>query len=227
MSEGLSTYDTLRSVLCWRLAASRGSTGTALSPRNLNRAWSKARAAAGCTDLHLHDLRHSGLTWAAASGASVAELMRRGGHANPRAALRYQHATEDRDRAIADALARLAKVDRILSAMDARYGLPGSRRAGALTPAELHFLWSGRRDSNPRPSPWQGCRIRPARPDTSAELGLVRFGVQPVHSRPGRRRALYHARGAPDLQTARPQSEASQGRLSTTNRAGESSVRVF
>ena len=34
--------------------------------------------------------------------------MRRGGHANPRAAFGYQHATEDRDRAIADALAGLA-----------------------------------------------------------------------------------------------------------------------
>jgi integrase len=53
-------------------------------------------------------LRHSGLTWAAASGASVADLMRRGGHASPQAALRYQHSTKDRDRAIADALAGLA-----------------------------------------------------------------------------------------------------------------------
>jgi integrase len=84
------------------------STGTTLSPRNFNRAWSKAREKVGRPDLHLHDLRHSGLTWAAASGASVAELMRRGGHANPRAALRYQHATEDRDKAIAEALGQLA-----------------------------------------------------------------------------------------------------------------------
>lgn len=83
------------------------STGTALSPRNFQRAWSKARRVAGRPDLHLHDLRHSGLTWPAASGASVADLMRRGGHANPRAALRYQHATEDRDQALADALGKL------------------------------------------------------------------------------------------------------------------------
>jgi integrase len=67
-----------------------------------------ARKAIGRPDLRLHDLRHSGLTWAAATGASVAELMRRGGHASPRAALRYQHATADRDRALADALANLA-----------------------------------------------------------------------------------------------------------------------
>jgi integrase len=83
------------------------STGTALSPRNFQRTWSKARSIAGRPDLHLHDLRHCGLTWAAASGASVAELMRRGGHANPRAALLYQHATEDRDQALADALGKL------------------------------------------------------------------------------------------------------------------------
>jgi hypothetical protein len=36
--------------------------------------------------------------------------MRRGGHANPQAALRYQHATEDRDRALAEALGKLAEV---------------------------------------------------------------------------------------------------------------------
>jgi integrase len=79
-----------------------------VDPSTLDRAWQRARGAIGRPEVFFHDLRHSGLTWAAASGASVAELMRRGGHANPRAALRYQHATEDRDRAIADALADLA-----------------------------------------------------------------------------------------------------------------------
>lgn len=83
------------------------STGTAVSPRDFNRVWAAARLAIGRPDLHLHDLRHSGLTWAAATGASVAHLMRRSGHANPRAALRYQHATEDRDAALAAAMAEL------------------------------------------------------------------------------------------------------------------------
>lgn len=40
-------------------------------------------------------------------GASTKELMARGGHASPGAALRYQHATEDRDRALANALVEL------------------------------------------------------------------------------------------------------------------------
>jgi hypothetical protein len=70
--------------------------------------WQRARKTIGRTDLHYHDLRHTGLTWAAASGASIAELMRRGGHAHPAAALRYQHATDNRDHAIAAALSELA-----------------------------------------------------------------------------------------------------------------------
>jgi integrase len=80
-----------------------------VTSRSLDIAWERARKTVGVPELRLHDLRHTGLTWAAASGASVAELMRRGGHASPAAALRYQHATEDRDQAIAAALAQLAE----------------------------------------------------------------------------------------------------------------------
>jgi integrase len=75
------------------------------SEMRIKRVWRKACKAANRPDLHLHDLRHSGLTWAAAMGASTAELMKRAGHASPTAALRYQHATADRDRILADALA--------------------------------------------------------------------------------------------------------------------------
>jgi hypothetical protein len=35
--------------------------------------------------------------------------MHRGGHASPTTALRYQHATADRDKALAEALASLAE----------------------------------------------------------------------------------------------------------------------
>jgi integrase len=83
------------------------------SPRTLNHVWSKARDNAGRPDLRLHELRHSGLTWAAATGASTAELMRRAGHSSAQAALRYQHATEDRDRVLADALGTLATASKI------------------------------------------------------------------------------------------------------------------
>lgn len=56
---------------------------------------------------------------AAATGASTKELMHRLGHASPRAALRYQHATAKRDEAIADG------IDRILDAAQ-RAGESGS-----------------------------------------------------------------------------------------------------
>jgi integrase len=81
-------------------------------PRHLDRLWQHARLAIGRSDLHLHDLRHSGLTWAAAKGATLADLMHRGGHASPAAALRYQHASADRDATLADALAELDQTPR-------------------------------------------------------------------------------------------------------------------
>ena len=86
-----------------------GEKGGPLRPHVLQAAWDKARRQTGLQYLHFHDLRHSGNTWAAATGASTAELMARMGHASAAAALRYQHATADRDRAIASALSSLGE----------------------------------------------------------------------------------------------------------------------
>ena len=80
-----------------------------LTAATLQRAWSRARRIVGRPDLHLHDLRHTGLTLAAATGATSAELMHRAGHSSASAALRYQHATQDRDRVLADALEALVR----------------------------------------------------------------------------------------------------------------------
>ena len=66
-----------------------------------------ARAVAGRPDLRFHDLRHTGAVLAASTGATLAELMARLGHSTPGAALRYQHAAQDRDKAIAQALSAL------------------------------------------------------------------------------------------------------------------------
>jgi integrase len=85
-----------------------GVKGGPLRAFMLHNAWQLARAAVGVDHLHFHDLRHSGNTWAATTGASTRELMVRMGHASSLAALRYQHATRDRDRAIAEALSALA-----------------------------------------------------------------------------------------------------------------------
>lgn len=55
--------------------------------------------------LHVHDLRHAGATMMARMpGVTTKELMSRIGHVSPRAALIYQHATAERDRAVADFL---------------------------------------------------------------------------------------------------------------------------
>jgi integrase len=82
--------------------------GTPVQPRNFFREWEKARKQVGRPELTIHDLRHSGLTWSAATGAPLAELMRRGGHKDSRAAVRYQQATRDSGKVLADALAALA-----------------------------------------------------------------------------------------------------------------------
>jgi integrase len=109
-----------------------GSDGEPVSPRTIDRAWTKARVAAGRADLHFHDLRHSGLTWAAATGASTAELMRRAGHRSHVAAVRYQHATTDRDRVLAEALADLADTATVtaISRTSRGQGKPAARLTG-------------------------------------------------------------------------------------------------
>src|ERR1019366_6204505 len=48
-----------------------------LSMNVLQRAWTEARQSIGQEDLHHHDLRHTGLTLAAATGAVTVELMHR------------------------------------------------------------------------------------------------------------------------------------------------------
>jgi integrase len=69
--------------------------------------WKPARESVGLPGLHFHDLRHTGGTLTATTGATLKELMARLGHSSVRAALIYQHATRDRDKAIARALGTL------------------------------------------------------------------------------------------------------------------------
>ena len=82
--------------------------GGHLNPGSLRRAYNPAREAAGRPDLRFHDLRHTGAVLAAATGATLAELMARLGHSTVSAAMRYQHAAADRDKVIAAALSELA-----------------------------------------------------------------------------------------------------------------------
>lgn len=111
-----------------------GAKGGPVRPHVLQTAWNRARQATGLVHLHLHDLRHAGNTWAAATGASTRELMARMGHASPVAALGYQHATADRDRAIADALSGLIPPARVVPIR------PKADEPSLPTPPELPML---------------------------------------------------------------------------------------
>jgi integrase len=86
-----------------------GASGHAFRTATLHAGWQRALKATGIEGLRFHDLRHTGNTLAAATGASTKELMARMGHASPRAALIYQHATKDRDAQIAAGLSALVE----------------------------------------------------------------------------------------------------------------------
>lgn len=85
------------------------STGGHIHPRTFGWRFHQARKEAGRPDLRFHDLRHSSAVLAAMSGATIKELMSRLGHSTPAAAMRYQHAAEGRDRAIAAAMSKFAQ----------------------------------------------------------------------------------------------------------------------
>ncbi len=80
--------------------------GGHLAKSTLSRHFDKAREVAGRPDARFHDLRHTGAVLAAATGASLAELMGRLGHSSPAAALRYQHVAAGRDQVIAEELSK-------------------------------------------------------------------------------------------------------------------------
>ena len=102
-----------------------GPKGATPHRTHFTKPWRAAKKAAGVDQaVHLHDLRHTGNHLAATSGASTRELMARMGHSSMRAALIYQHATSQRDRAIADALDRM-----IVDSATAEAGLRPQDRA--------------------------------------------------------------------------------------------------
>lgn len=84
-----------------------GPMGAPLRRANWNERWRATTKKVGLEHLRFHDLRHTGNTLAASTGASTKELMSRMGHASPRAALLYQHATSEREVAIARSLSAL------------------------------------------------------------------------------------------------------------------------
>lgn len=84
-------------------------SGGPMAGDTLTQAFSRARDRVGMDGFRFHDLRHTGQTLAAATGATLADLMKRLGHSSPAAAMRYLHTVNGRDEAIAEALAVLAE----------------------------------------------------------------------------------------------------------------------
>ncbi|MFC5186691.1 tyrosine-type recombinase/integrase [Actinomadura harenae] len=90
--------------------------------------WAQAAEAVGVPGLHFHDLRHTGNTIAAGSGASLRDLMARMGQDSPRAAMIYQHETSTAGQAIA------AAIDAQIKAVVQRDDPDDEGPAGALVP---------------------------------------------------------------------------------------------
>jgi integrase len=91
-----------------------GPTGAPIWRGNFNKLarWREVVEKIGVPGLHFHDLRHTGNTIAARTGASTRELMARMGHDSTQAAIIYQHATAEADRAIAQAVDKALKAER-------------------------------------------------------------------------------------------------------------------
>jgi len=98
-----------------------GVKGGPLRRSNFNKmaAWPHAVHAIGAAGLHFHDLRHTGNHFAAASGASLKDLMARMGHDSERAAIIYQHEARGADLAITSA------IDAHIGTAKAGQGQPG------------------------------------------------------------------------------------------------------
>lgn len=108
------------------------STGDPVERSNFrNRVWIPATRDTGLDGLRWHDLRHTAGTLAARTGATTKEIMARLGHASPRAAMMYQHASDDRDQLIAERL----------GAMALEVGLvPASTADGPSVPPDAHSV---------------------------------------------------------------------------------------
>ena len=83
-----------------------GAQGGPLRRGNFNKmsAWPYAVRSISAEGLDFHDLRHTGNTFAASSGARLRDLMARMGHDSERAAMIYQHEARGADQAITDAI---------------------------------------------------------------------------------------------------------------------------
>ncbi|MQY19330.1 tyrosine-type recombinase/integrase [Nocardia macrotermitis] len=84
-----------------------GRDGQRMRGNAIYQAHVRARNKVG-VDISFHDLRHTGQTLAASTGATLADLKKRMGHASNAAAARYLHAVDGRDAEVAQELSKIA-----------------------------------------------------------------------------------------------------------------------
>jgi len=105
-----------------------GATGRRLRPSNFGVVWETARRRAGLTWVRFHDLRHFAATTFASTGASTKEIMSRGGWKSVAMVVRYEHASEERDALLAQALNQVAESPNVVPIPSVS---PGDRARGA------------------------------------------------------------------------------------------------
>jgi integrase len=116
--------------------------GTALSNTNFRRrVWLPALAAARLSEIHIHDLRHTGNQFTADAGANTRELMVRMGHDSERAALIYLHSSDARQRALAAAVAEAARAELAQSKKATKPDRSGTRKARRRDDTPKHESW--------------------------------------------------------------------------------------
>lgn len=80
-------------------------TGTITGIKSPQYLWLRVRKGAGCTDLHMHDLRHSFASAALSAGLSLSQIGELLGHKSTQTTKRYAHLVEDVATAAASATA--------------------------------------------------------------------------------------------------------------------------
>ncbi len=125
-------------------------TGLPLRRQDLSHAWSDACAAVGIEGVRPHDLRHHAATVIARNpNVTLRELMATIGHSSHVAALRYQHATAERSKEIADYL------DGVISAVHRSSSPSGSAPVPAGRGMGVAWKQPAQTDPSTKPSPYQ------------------------------------------------------------------------
>jgi hypothetical protein len=91
-----------------------GATGERLRPSNFWVIWQTARKRVGLEWVRFHDTRHFAATMFATTGASTKEIMSRGGWKSVTMVVRYEHASEERDALLAQALNAMTQSENVM-----------------------------------------------------------------------------------------------------------------